>query len=115
MRTKKDYRNKKRLEALFRRYSLREIGTLYGVSHNAIWKWQRRFKIEATVEDKRALEMIQDLKNVGLSYGNIAQITSIGLAQIYKIKNNKSRRPDFQTVRELKKLHRKVCKELKEE
>jgi len=105
---KQGYRNKDKLRALYTRYSIREIGTLYGVSGNAIWNWLKKFGIEATAEDKRALKMIQDLRGMGLSYEDIAQITGIHVSQIYRIKRGDSKYPQSSTVRKLTKLHNRV-------
>lgn len=113
MRKARDYRNKGKLKALYGSYSIREIASLYGVSGNAIWEWLKRFGIEARVEDRRALEMIQDLKKVGLSFAGIAQLTGIHVSQVYRIKRGYNKRPNFSTVRKFTKLHNKVCKNCK--
>ena len=110
---RKDYRDKKRLEALYARYSIREIGTLYNISGNAIWKWLKKFGIEAKVEDSQPLEMIQDLRYAGLSSENIALVTGVGVSQVYKIKKGDIKCPQSLTLRRLTKLHNKVCKDSK--
>ncbi len=107
---RKDYRDKERLKALYARYSIREIGTLYGVSGNAIWKWLKKFGIEARVGDSQPLKMIQDLRYAGLSSENIALVTGVAVSQVYKIKKGDIKCPQSSTVRKLIKLHNKVCK-----
>ena len=107
-RERKDYRNKKKLETFYSRYSIREIGTLYGVSGNAIWKWLKKFGIEAKIQNREPLKMIQDLRGTGLSSENIAQITGIHVSQIYRIKRGDSKCPQSSTLRKLTKLHNKV-------
>jgi len=109
---KRDFRDEEKLRTLYTEYSIREIGALYGVSGNAIWLWLKRFGIEATVagrEDKRVLAMIEDLRRTGLSYADIAQITGIHVAQIYRIKRGDTRCPQSSTVRKLTKLHNKLA------
>ena len=106
---KQGYRNKEKLKALYSQYSIREIGALYGISGNAVWKWLKKFGIEAKAQNEEPQKTIQDLGNLGLSYADIAQITGIHVSQIYRIKRGDSKCPQSSTIRKLAKVNDKIA------
>lgn len=104
----KDYRNKHKLQLLYNKFSLTEIGTFYGITAQAVWLWIKKLGVQPR-DEKMPVILIKDLKEVtGLSTPDLARLTNISKKEMYTIEQGGNPHP--YSRRKIARIHDKVRK-----
>ncbi len=121
LRIRKPYQDKRTLQLLYQKYTLREIAEMYGISFQLVHQYIQKFNISKVsrkepartvrLSSEHCQKLIKGIKETkGLNNYDIASLINLSANEIYRIEKGLST-PQLATGKKLLKLYRRLNKD----